>query len=172
MKRIFNIFFLKWIGIALLFLTLGVPGHPFYVSICEIDHNSEAGTLEITLRVFTDDLETALEENSTERFRLGSEKEFAGADDSIAAYLEQNLGVKVDGVMVNFSYLGKEVELETTWCYLEINGITAVGEIYVKNAVFLAQFEGQTNLIHINIDGQKKSMLLQKGNSDGTLHFE
>ena len=45
--------------------------HPFYISVCSINHNIDTNTLEISFQFFTDDLEQALEINGTGQIYLG-----------------------------------------------------------------------------------------------------
>ncbi len=157
-------------GFLLLF-SFGVFGHPFYVSICQIDHNPDSSSLEITFKFFTDDLETVLEAKSEKKLRLGTENESENADRDISAYIQQKFKIEVNGELLDFSFLGKEVEFESTWCYMEVSGVKGVKEIRITNAVFIEQFESQTNLVHIKIGEQKKSMLLHKDKVTDTVSF-
>ncbi len=44
--------------------------HPLYVSVIEIDHNAKDKTVEISVRIFTDDLEATLRKYTTARVDL------------------------------------------------------------------------------------------------------
>ncbi len=46
----------QWISLAFIALL-----HPFYVSVIEINHNTKDATAEISIRIFTQDLETTLQ---------------------------------------------------------------------------------------------------------------
>jgi hypothetical protein len=62
-----------------------------------------------------------------------------------------------------FKYLGKEAQLDATWCYLEIEKVGNVKKIEIENTLMLSEFEDQTNLVNLNIDGRKKSGIGRKG---------
>ena len=59
---------------ALLCIGATTP-HKFYFSNTELHVNREPGTVEITLRTFTDDTERALMDGRTEPLRIGDERE-------------------------------------------------------------------------------------------------
>lgn len=145
--------------------------HPFYVSICQIDHNPEAKSLELTFKIFTDDLEKALEAQGTGKLYLGDPREAQDADRYLYNYLKNQVVIVVNGDTVAFRYVGKEVEMDVTWCYLEITQVTEVNKIAVTNRILLEIYEEQTNLVHVKAGGQQKSMLLRKGKIADTVEF-
>lgn len=171
MKRTLNfsalIFF---ISASLFFFTNGVA-HPFYVSVCQIDYNSDTRSLEITLKLFTDDLESVLTENDSDQLYLGSEKEAENADSLISGYIVGKLAIEVEGNKQSWQYLGKEVDNEATWCYLEITEVDTINQLRIVNYIFLEAFDTQTNIVHVKIDMQKKSLLLSREKTGGDLHF-
>ena len=62
-----------------------------------------------------------------------------------------------------FALLGKEVEMDVTWCYLEFTGVEAVRSITVRNEVLFEMFDDQSNLVHLYIGKEETSMLLHRG---------
>lgn len=145
--------------------------HPFYVSICQIDHNPEAKSLELTFKIFTDDLEKALEAQGTGKLYLGDPREAQDADRYLYNYLKNQVVIVVNGDTAAIRYVGKEVEMDVTWCYVEIAQVTEVKKITVTNRILLEIYEEQTNLVHVKAGGQQKSMLLRKGKTVDTVEF-
>lgn len=154
-----------------LFSFSNVVAHPFYVSVCQIDYNSDTNSLEITLKLFTDDLETALTGNDAEELYLGTGQEVENADSLISAYIAQHLSIDVEGKRQAWQYLGKEVDIEATWCYLEITEVPVFSEVKLGSRIFLEAFETQQNIIHVAVGKQKKSLLLDRGETSGILTF-
>jgi len=134
------------------------------VSLCQIDYNEEAASLEITIKLFTDDLEKALEQQGTEHLHLGSPKESKKADTYIARYLKQHFSLQINEQIesLDFVYLGKEVELDATWCYIEISNITTISTLQISNHLLFDISASQTNMVQIDINGTQKSILLNK----------
>lgn len=161
---------------SLLFFLLFIPlvgfVHPFYFSLTQIDHNPQTESLEITLKLFTSDIEQALEAQGTGSLFLGEEKEAKEADRYIQTYLEQHLQLKVNGELKQYDFLGKEVELDVVWCYVEVLAVPELKELEIKNTLLIEFFEEQQNVVQIKVGNQKKSALLRKGASSETLVFD
>lgn len=144
-------------------LLLTVQLHDFHSSVTQIDHNAKAQTLEITVRLFTDDLSLALEQAGAPKMELGTEAEPPEANEYLEKYLQKNLSFSVNGNETSFKYLGKEAQLDATWCYLELKRITSIQKLEILNTLLLSSFEDQTNMVNLNINGRKKSGLSRKG---------
>ena len=110
---------LLWALFPLFFVQpVPAPSHPMYVSVSQVDHNADDKTLEITIKVFTDDLEEALLSHSGKNLGLGYENESTEADETISAYLQEKITLQVNGKAIPFNLLGKEVEMQVTWLYV------------------------------------------------------
>lgn len=145
--------------------------HPFYISVCQVDHNPDTGALEMSFRIFMDDLELALETMGTERLHLGTEREAEKADLYIDRYLARHVVIEINGSRVNIAFLGKEVDPDAIWCYLEVENIPVLETITMTNTLLLETFEDQVNLVHVNANGQKKSLVFSQQQVTQTLDF-
>jgi hypothetical protein len=145
--------------------------HEFHLSLTEINHNTENKTLEISIKLFTDDLTSALiQAGAPTNLELGTEAEPPAANELVAAYLQRHFLIKVNGKDQSFKYLGKEPEMDATWCFLEIYSVKTVNELEVVNSCLLEAFDDQTNMVNLNVNGRKKSGLARKGKAN--LKFE
>lgn len=145
--------------------------HKFYVSVTEIEHNVEAQSLQVISRVFTDDFENVLKARYDSSLRLGHDIETAGAEALIKKYLDQKMKIAVDGKEVSLDYLGKEYDNDMIIFYIEVAGIKNIDQIRVENSVLMDLFEEQKNLIHVQVRGKTKSMVLVSGNERSSLKF-
>ena len=99
-----------------LLLATAFFAHDFHVSIAQADY--KAGEIQMTLRVFTDDLEMTLEERGAKNLRLGTPQEFAEADALIAAYLKERVRFELGDQSLPMTFVGKEVEYDLCYLYL------------------------------------------------------
>ncbi len=155
----------KTIYILLLLLSqnLAFATHEFYVSICNIQHNTEAATLEITLKIFTDDFEKALQQNTGTALNLGTPKEHSKADELIRDYLQKKLEIELNNdASTSFNYLGKEVEVNEMWCYLEIENVSSIESIGVNNFLLTETFPKQSNIVNIRANARLETLVLSK----------
>ena len=163
-----------------LILTLFMPflliqgnasAHPFYVSIIEIDHNPETRALEITMKIFTDDLENTLAKYTDDKLRIGEPDEHAKTDEYIEAYIAKKFTVKVNGERVKATFIGKEIEEDATWCYVEVTNVSMINLIEVSDWMLLESFEDQSNMVHLRINGEKRTIVLRNGHEEDSVRF-
>lgn len=145
--------------------------HKFYVSVTEIEYNEKVQSLQIISRVFIDDFENVLKARYDGDIKLGANSETSNAEDFIKKYLEQKLEITLDGRLVEEKYLGKEYQNDMIIFYVEVPQVKRFKEISVRNSVLMDLFEEQKNLIHVEIDGKTKSMVLVSGNDKNTINF-
>ena len=145
--------------------------HPFYVSICQIDYNNESHSLEISVKIFADDLLLALEKRKHTDIHLGEDKENPETNSYIFDYLTDNLKITVDKNPLEYYLLGKEMEDDAVWCYLEIKNVNKFSDIYVSNSILTEIFKTQNNIVQVSFGGKTKNLLLKKENPTGSLSF-
>lgn len=144
--------------------------HKFYVSTTIIELNAVTGTLEITVKLFTDDLEQALQINSTEPIRLGDEREHPKADEWTKEYVEKHFSVRFNSRDANWSYIGKEVEFDLTYVYFEIAPIPEFNVLDIKNELLFDQFEEQVNIIHLRFPSWRQTIMFDKQRPEITIN--
>ena len=153
---------------ALLIIIISGFSHKFYVSLVQIEFNQETEAVEITMKIFTDDLEYAIS-GSQKPYGLGAENEPLEADSVLYFYIRNNFSITINGQPYTPNYIGKEVEMDVTWIYTEILGIESVRTVEVSNLMLTELFDDQVNLVNVKYLGQKKGMLLNRNNRSGTI---
>lgn len=150
-----------WLIFALLLPTVR---HDFHTSLTEMRVNAQEKTVEVTVRVFTDDLENALTRaNANQRVRLEAADKH---DPLIDRYLKQHFVLTAaSGKLRPFRYLGKEFEADATWLYLEISLTEPLAGAKLQQLVLLDLFDDQTNLVNVFYGGdEKRSFLFNQKN--------
>ena len=158
--------------LAVLLLTGFSRLHEFYVSLSEIRFNPKTECLEVSLRIFPDDMDRALKEHFGINASLVTELEHESADSLLEIYLHNLFRIELNGVSVPLSYLGKEAESDVMWCYLESFPQEKPVEITVHNSIFCEIFEDQVNIIQVYVDKWNKGLLLNRGEPQGKLMVE
>ena len=148
-----------------------LPAHPFKASVTEVRQNPESGRIEVTLKLFTDDLEECVRERSGKLLNLDTSRELASSDDLLNEYLQSGFRLEINGEALDLEFLGREHEPGVTWCFLESKPVEAVSEFYAVNSIMTEMYSTQSNIVHVEIGGQKKSLLLRPGKLSGRLVF-
>ncbi|MEL6193154.1 MAG: DUF6702 family protein [Bacteroidota bacterium] len=149
-----------------------IESHPFYVSICQIDYNGENQSLEISLKIFIDDIEEIMEKEGVGRLYLGEVRENKESDKYISRYLAQQFKIKVDGQEKPLEYLGKETDVDAIWCYMEGVGVSPFSSVEIRNSIFMEHIESQVNIVHVKQAGTEKSLMFNKDKRTGVLEFD
>ena len=141
-----------------LVLLLSAQRHAIHASITQIDHNAKEKTLEVSVRIFTDDLETVLGlENAGQRFRIENGDK---NDAAVERYLRKVFKIaNPKGKVWPYKYIGKENEADATWVYVEFPLTEAPTGCKLQQQVLLDVFDDQVNIVNLTYQGEKKSYL-------------
>jgi hypothetical protein len=157
--------------ITLLFSSWLLLFHPFFVSLTEVHHNEKAKRLEVSCKLFSNDLEAALEKNYHTQLDILKADQKARIEPLIQDYLNKHFQVLVEGKPVTFRFLGYENEEDATWCYLEAVKVNQVKRLQVKNDLLFAEHPTQTNMLHVTVKGRRQSTKLDNPESQASFKF-
>lgn len=142
--------------------------HPFHVSVCDVEFNEEAKSIQLSQRIFLDDFEQTLNEKYRVNLVIDDEISKVFRDSLIKVYLFESIQVSVDGKKKKGIYIGNEIEDDAMWCYIEYKGVTKFKSLRIKSTVLIETFEDQANIIHFTYGDYEKSIKLDKLKTTGT----
>jgi len=145
--------------------------HKFYMGIYQINYASEKKMLQITSRIFVDDLDKALEKKYNKKFFLGTDKETTESIDLLKKYLTENFIIKVNGQTKAMNFLSKEMDGDVLVCYLNIKDISKINSLEIYNSVLIDCFSEQQNIVHVTAFGTKKSFLFTETSTREVLKY-
>jgi uncharacterized protein DUF6702 len=131
--------------------------HPFHVSVCEIEHDIETKALQISQRVFLDDLEETLNHVYGIQIDIVNPDNNQFRDSLVEDYILKHLIVTVNGKHRERAYLGHEIEKDVLWSYIEYYGVKKMKTISITNTVFFELYDDQNTIIHMKHNGTTKS---------------
>ena len=133
-------------------LALPVAPHDFFLSILTIRHAPNTRTLDLTWRMTAHDVEHALA--NVADLKLASPKQHPKADSLLNAYFHEHLHLAVNGQPVDWTWVGKELESENLYCYLQVEGVDTPGTLSVSNTLLQDMFYEQQNIVHLEEEGR------------------
>ena len=151
--------------------------HPIHVSLTTIDYNAQTRSLEITCKIFADDLEDAIKKTSGSQLYLGSQKENrALATAKIEEYLRRHFRVEFVGApaLAEWTFVGRELEGDAMWCYLEYAGVALPSprpRVKIAQTVLLDFYDDQTNVVNVSVGSERRSALIRKSKLSEILDF-
>jgi hypothetical protein len=145
--------------------------HPFYISMVEINHNAKDATVEISVRIFTEDFEKTLQKKTTARLDVIKPADNAFLDKQINNYLTEKIRIKVNGQPVTLSYIGHEVQNESVWSYLEIPKVAVLKKLEIDCTLLYDYEKTQSNIIHVKSGKTEKSFKLDYPKNNAVFDF-
>jgi hypothetical protein len=145
---------LSCFAILTLCLQASAPvNHKFYLSNTSIEFNAETRGIEITSKIFTDDLEHAIE---AQCYRYNSlYPQTPEVYELVKKYIGEKLSLQVGGRNVILNFLGYSVENDMTTVFLEGNYFEP-NLVIVNNTILLELFGDQQNIVEVRWSGQSK----------------
>lgn len=159
--------------IGLLFVSLSAfTFHKFYMGIFQVNYAAEKKMIQITSRIFIDDLNNGLEKKYHKKTFVGTEKETQADIDLLKKYLAENFSIKINGQLKSITFLSKEVEAgDVLVCYSRIKDIDKFKTIEISNSVLVDWNAEQQNITHISAFGIKKSILFTESSRKEVLKY-
>lgn len=147
--------------------------HPIHLSVTEIQYSEKDKALQITTRIFIDDLELSLR-NKLNQPDLDILLPQTGLtlDQMTADYLKEHLKVKLEGKPQIIKLLGHEIEDVAVIFYIEIENVKKIKVMEVHNDVIMETHEDQSNIIHVTYKGPIKSVRLLRDKPSEVFKFE
>ncbi|HNJ59094.1 MAG TPA: hypothetical protein PKG56_05350 [Chitinophagaceae bacterium] len=145
--------------------------HPFYVSKVEINHNAKDKNVEISIRIFTDDLELTLRKFGNIPINLSAPKDIAATDKLINKYIQDKLRITIDDKISSIQYLGFEINKESVWIYYEIPQINTIKKVGINCSLLYDYKQEQMNIIQLTANGKDVSYKLDNPKSYVSFSF-
>jgi hypothetical protein len=142
--------------------------HKYYVST-SLFNFSEDSSLQITLRIFKDDLSNAISDTyldqKTDDLNLIDELYFKQVD----KYINSKISILIDDKKFEMDYLGLETKNDMYVCYLEIENLPTYSNMVINNKILFEIFDDQLNIIHVKRNDKRQSFIARNNNSFLTL---
>lgn len=143
-----------------LFISMLIWLHPFFVSVIDMKHNVQEKDMEVSLRIFTDDLEAALKKKYNVITDLSKSANNAATNNTIAKYIQSQLQITVDGKVKVMKYIGYEIIKESVWVYVEFEDVTTVKKLHITCSLLYECQDKQSNIFNIKANGAEKNYKL------------
>ena len=138
--------------------------HKFYTSLAQVEYNAGEKTVEVTLRVFADDLERALTR------RAGREVSLERTQDAgrlVLAYLRDTFEIRGRGGETKaLKWVGMELRAGVAWLYVEAEMPEGLAGARLRDHVLFELFRGQVNTVSVRYPGAKADLVFARGDGE------
>ncbi|MHB1278984.1 MAG: DUF6702 family protein [Bacteroidia bacterium] len=152
-------------SLLLLFVAVAASSfvlHKFYISHYTLEYKAQA--LQITVKVFTDDLEKALKQTDA-ALKIDEKSDPKVLGPKIMTYYKKHLQLKSDEAL-NLQWVGYELENDLVWIYLEVPALPSAPKSLEITCTALTEiYEDQINLFRVECGELKETFSLRKDES-------
>lgn len=166
MQIIFTIFFLI-VGI--------VPSevHEFHFSKSMLKYNSSEQAWQLSMHVYIDDFEKAMNLEGMDSLYLCSKKENPNAELLIESYINQFFQIQSNGQVIKLKMVGKEVaeDILGMWIYAEAENQELPTKIMLNNTILNKLYDDQKNMVNIHVGESNEYILFDQKTVSKSLTF-
>ena len=128
--------------------------HDFHASLMVLEHNPASGEAEITLRLFTDDLEDVVAKATGSKTRLESPE----GEKAVFDYVRKMLKLKNTEGALSLKWVGMQLEVDSAWVYVSCPMKETPSGLAISNRIFCELFRDQINTVNVKWAGQKRTL--------------
>ena len=154
-NKIFNHFFWVIVVFPLISFT-----HEYYVSITEVVYVSEKQQLQLTTRVFTDDMEAYFNSQTNENIQLSPDHNPILIDALVERFFQSNFKVFFDNNKLEISYLGRQYQEDQMLIFAEVTELSPPKSYKIQNTILIPFRTKQQNIVRVKNNITQKSFLM------------
>ncbi|MVN90878.1 hypothetical protein GO816_07065 [Mucilaginibacter sp. HME9299] len=121
--------------------------------------------------MFYDDLEHVLEKQNKVKLDIVRPPNKQLMNQLISQYVRKHLIIKADGKLLEPDYMGYEIQEDGAWSYFEVKGVSRVQKIEVFDDLLYSEHPEQINMLHVTVNGERKSTKLDNPKANVAFNF-
>lgn len=145
--------------------------HPLHVSTTDISYNTGDRKLEVVCTIFYDDGEAALNQAFRRHTDLSKPELHTQMDALMKKYVLSHLRIQASGKALTLHYVGFEKAREVVNVYFESEPVPAPKIIAADVSLLYNLFDDQMNIVHMTVNGTRKSTRLDYPDHQVTQNF-
>jgi hypothetical protein len=139
--------------------------HDYHFGYTEVFYNKDNKSIEVSIKVFTDDLNKGIKGEYNIDLKLNNALELSNSNKIIQQYLLKNLSFNIDNKLREYNYIGREYKEDAIWIYVEVTKVKKIKEFQLKNSLLFDTYDDQKHRIYIDLNNSTHSAILEKGYS-------
>jgi len=154
--------------LSILFFMIVFSGnamHPIHVTVTNIEFNLKEKAFDVSIKLFSDDLEGVILKNNNVSLNLGKPDEIKDADKFIEEYVRKNFSLLVnDDKFANkkLKIVKRETNEGSLWLYFTYSLSKKIETLQVVNSLLNDYYPDMTNLVIIKINDSETGYTLNK----------
>jgi hypothetical protein len=143
------------------FSFLTVSSHRFHTTLTRIDLNEKEKKAEISIQMFTHDVNEIFDKKYPNKFDLEKKEE---SSKILFEFIERNFLLKSKkGELSKFKLVGYETDADSMWIYLETDLSESLEGFQLQNSLFFDNYPEQSNIVICKYLGKKADLAFKDG---------
>ena len=135
--------------------------HPVHVTVLNIEFNTSSGRMDLTFRVYKDDMELALYHNYQLVTKLDSTKEGWKSVNLLNQYINDRVKLKVNNKLIDTLFFEKTLFDGTNlWLYYSFKIHGSLQNLWLKNEMMMDLYFDQSNMVICGPTGKERAYML------------
>jgi len=148
-----------------------VDDHALYIGVIQIDHKNLGLTAGVNVKVFADDLQSALR-NAFPAYEPAAQDSFCAKNGkSIKDYFAGHLQVGINGIAASMSLKDCHRENDVYWLTFDMPCPHKWEIVTISADFFMELFPTQSNVVNVMYGEEKRYFRLTKRQSSGKVEF-
>ncbi len=163
---------MKKIFLSLLIIPLlSFSIHKYYIALTEIEYKEDSNSVQMIMSVNIDDFEHSINKEYNIDAKLTYDDEIKNSNIYFKKYLNTHFNISINNILKEYKYIGKKYDGNILYFYLEIENISYIKNIEVKNDMLIKYFPEQQNLIKVKANDKRQTLFLTQKKPKGLLKF-
>jgi len=142
------------------FLSSSSNLHDYYVSSTEVVFTEDKQQLQVTTRVFIEDLEAYFNSQTEDKIQLQPDLEPAKIDSLVHIFFKNNFNLFFNKKEVAINYIGRQYKEDQILIFAEAAEVSPPSSFEIHNTILIPFRMGQQNIVHLKTTNTKKSFLM------------
>jgi hypothetical protein len=138
----------------------GTWTHPLHTTITTITYDGASHQATVTVRIFANDLDTAIARRAHGRAPDGTRPSEAGSFAYLASVFT---AVGPDGRALSAQWCGSRLTGDLLWACLRLTTPGGLSGVRIRNQALVEVFDDQVNVVMAEYNGRRESLLFTKG---------
>ncbi len=151
----FTIFF-----VLVSFLSSSSSLHDYYVSSTEVVYVENKQQLQVTTRIFIDDLEAYFNAQTEDKIHLQPDINAVKIDSLVQRFFKNNFNLLFDKKTIALDYIGRQYKEDQILIFAEAIVVNSPSSFEIRNTILIPFRTGQQNIVHLKTSNIKKSFLM------------
>ena len=136
--------------------------HPMYVSMTNMDIDAHRKSVVLSIRIFTEDLETILHNKYNVDGWIGTQNEHRDSRRLLREYVNERFSIAVNGETLSLMTDSMVISDDMMWFYMKGTASQVINKIAIDNRLLTDFFSKQNNLVIISTGRNEEGYRLNR----------